>query len=300
MEQREADGALKVRVSLDPDVGGRPAASPLRPLLGEQGLDPDPLGGLERLERRLGPGRLLGIGGVRDQTLQPNARACDPCRALGRGHADAAACLRMSSGRRRGDGRRRASTSGPRAVGGERWLSTTSTAVPGRASDANARTRASPRGVSSSLRRVPSCRSSTRRRTTLPRAGRRSSAGAGQAPCRRRRPRRSPRQRPRAGAIARAGTRPDDAIAQRQQRRARRLACRVDTLDLYEPRSRVVARRRWRFRAPALSGSPVRSPPRGSRRAGGAGDSSSCAGDWPSARGCRRAWRWPPRSSGPC
>ena len=21
---------------------------------------------------------------------------------------------------------------------------------------------------------------------------------------------------------------------------------------------------------------------------------------WPSARGCRRAWRWPPRSSGPC
>ena len=91
MEQREADGALEVRVSLDPDVGGRPATSPLRPLLGEQGLDSDPLGGLERLERRLGPGRLLGIGGVCHQTLQPNARGRDPCRALGCGNGDAAA-----------------------------------------------------------------------------------------------------------------------------------------------------------------------------------------------------------------
>ena len=91
MEQREADGPLEVRVSLDPDVGGRPATSPLRPLLGEQGLDPDPLGRLEGLERRLGPGRLLRIGGIRHQALQPNARACDPYRALGRGHGHAAA-----------------------------------------------------------------------------------------------------------------------------------------------------------------------------------------------------------------
>ena len=91
VEQREAHGPLQLRVSLDADVRRRPAPRPLRSLLGKQGFDPDPLGGLERLECRLRTGRVRRIAGVRCEPLEPQPCACEPDHALGCRHGNAAA-----------------------------------------------------------------------------------------------------------------------------------------------------------------------------------------------------------------
>ena len=93
MEEAEAHGPLQLRIALDADVGNGPTACPGRTLLGEQSLDPDALGGLECFECRLGARCLPRVGGVGDESFEPQPggrHSHDPLRCCDR---DAAAAV---------------------------------------------------------------------------------------------------------------------------------------------------------------------------------------------------------------